>query len=87
MSTVKKCLKNNNPVVYAIDRSKAVGPMFVLILCGLVVYTTGASCFKVFPYSLSSSFFILFSIVITSHGERGASLCATRAFVCLFCTC
>ena len=39
--------KKNNPVVYAIDRSKAVGPVFVLILCGLVVYTTGASCFKV----------------------------------------
>ena len=61
--------KKNNPVVYAIDRSKAVGRVFVLIVCGLMVYTTGASCFKVFPCSLSSSFFILFSIVITSRGE------------------
>ena len=79
--------KKNNPVIYAIDRSKAVGRVFVLILCGLVVYTTGASCFTVFRSSLSSSFFILFSIVIASRGERAASLCPTRAFVCLFCTC
>ena len=79
--------KKHNPLVYAIDRSKAVGRVFVLILGGLVVYTTGASCFTVYPCSLSSSFFILFSIVIASRGERGASLCATRAFVCLFCTC
>ena len=80
-------LNKNNPVIYAIDRSKAVGRLFVLILYGLVVYTTGASCFTVFPCSLSSSFFILFSIVIASRGERGASLCDTRAFVYLFCTC
>ena len=45
-----------------------------------------ASCFKVFPCSLSSCFFIPFSIVITSLGEEGAGLCASRAFVCLFCT-
>ena len=52
------------------------------------LYTTGASCFlKVFPCSLSSCFFILFSIVINSLGEEGAGLCASRAFVCLFCTC
>ena len=50
-------------------------------------YTTGASCFKVFPCSLSSCFFILFSIVITSLGEEGAGLCGSRAFVCLFCMC
>ena len=43
--------------------------MFVLILCGLVVYTAGASCFKVFPCSLSSCFFTLFSIGITSRGK------------------
>ena len=59
----------------------------VLILCRFVVYTTGASCFKVFPCSLSSCFVILFSIVITSLGEGGAGLCAPGAFVCLFCTC
>ena len=42
----KKYLKKNNPVLYAIDRSKAVGLVFVLILCCLVVYTMGASCLK-----------------------------------------
>ena len=31
-------------------------------------------------------FFSLFSIVITSPGEERAGLCASRAFVCLFCT-
>ena len=46
------------------------------------------SCFKVFPYSLSSCFVIPFNIVIiTSLGEEGAGLCASRAFVCLFCMC
>ena len=39
--------------------------------------------FKVFPCSLSSSFFIPFSI-ITSPGEEGAGLCAYHAFICLF---
>ena len=29
----------------------------------------------------------LFGIVITSLGEEGAGLCASRTFVCLFCTC
>ena len=33
---------------------------------------------------LSSCFFIIFSIVITSLGEEGAGLCASRAFVCFF---
>ena len=61
--------------------------MVVLILCGLVVYTAGASCFKVFPFSLTSCFFTLFSIWITSRGEGGAGLYATCAFICLFCTC
>ena len=42
----------------------------------------GASRFKVFPCSLFSCFVIPFSIVITSLGEKGASLCASRAFVC-----
>ena len=31
-------------------------------------------------------FFGPFSIVITSLGEERAGLCASRAFVCLFCT-
>ena len=37
-----------------------------------------------FSCSLSSCFFILFSIAITSLGEEGASLCVSRTFVCLF---
>ena len=41
----------------------------------------GASCFRVFPCSLSSCFIISFCIVITSLGEEGAGLCASRAFV------
>ena len=39
-------------------------------------YTAGASSLK----SSRASF----SIVITSLGEEGAGLCASRAFVCLF---
>ena len=53
-------------------------------LCGL---PWGASCFKVFPCSLSLCFVIHFSIVITSLWEEGVCLCASRAFVFLFCTC
>ena len=37
--------------------------------------------------SLSSCFFSFFSIVITSLGELGAGLCASRAVVYLFYTC
>ena len=59
-------------------------PGVVLILCRFVVYTTGAPCFKVSPCSLSSCFFILLSIVITSLLKEGAGLCVSRAFVCLF---
>ena len=36
---------------------------------------------------MSSCFVIPFSIVITSLGEEGAGLCASRAFVCLLSTC
>ena len=37
--------------------------------------------FLVFPCSLSSCFVIPFSIVITSHGEEGAGLFASRLFL------
>ena len=41
-----------------------------------------------FCLALCSRVFQLpFSIVITSLGEERAGLCASRAFVCLFCTC
>ena len=74
-------------VIYATDRSKVVVPALFLLYVALWFILRGASCFKVFPCSLSSCFFIPFSIVITSLGEEGAGLCASHAFVCLFCTC
>ena len=64
------------------DRSKAVVPVFSLFCVALWFILRGASWFKVFPCSFSSCFFIPFSIVITSFGEEGARLCASRAFVC-----
>ena len=58
--------------------------MLFLFCVALWFILRGASCFKVFPCSLSSCFFISFSIVIASLGEEGAGLCASRAFICLF---
>ena len=69
------------------DRSKAVVPVLFLFCVALWFILQHASCFKVFPSSLSSCFVLLFDIVITSLGEEGAGLCASRAFVCLLCTC
>ena len=40
------------------------------------------SCFAL----CSRSFSALVGIVITSRGEERTGLCASRAFVCLFCT-
>ena len=75
------------PVVYATDRSKAVVPVLFLFCLALWLVLRGASGLKLLPCSLSSCFFIHFSIVVISLGEEGAGLCASRAFVCLFCTC
>ena len=55
-------------------------------LCGLY-YGALHVLQSVLPCSLSSYFFIPLSIVITSLGEEGAAICASRAFVCLFCAC
>ena len=66
------------PVVYSTDRSKAVVPVLFLFCVALRFILRGASCYKVFL----CSFFIPFSIVITSLGEEGAGLCASRALVC-----
>ena len=75
-------------VVYATDRFKAVVPMLFVCCVALWLILRDASCFKVvFLCFLSSCVVIPFSIVITSLGEEGAGLCASRAFVCLFCTC
>ena len=58
--------------------------MLFLFRVALRFILRGASCYKVFRCSLSSCFFIPFSIVITSLGEEGAGLCASLAFVCLY---
>ena len=71
-------------VVYAINRSKAVVPVLFLFCVALWFILRCASCFKVFPCSLTSCFFISFSIVIASLVEEGAGLCASRTIVCLF---
>ena len=76
----------HSPVVYATDRSKAMVPVLFLFCVALWFILRGALCFKVFPCSLSSCFFIAFSIVIISPGEGGAGLCVSRPCVCLFCT-
>ena len=64
------------PVVYATDRSKAVTPVLFLFWVALWFILLFVLVFLFSP----------FSIVITSLGEEGAGLCASRAFVCLFCT-
>ena len=74
------------PVVYATGCSKAMVPVLFLFYVTLWLILRGASCFKVLPCSLFSCFFIPFSIVITTLGREGAGLCASCAFVCLFCT-
>ena len=60
--------------------------MFFLILCSLVIYTTGRLMFKS-SRALCLRFSVCFSILIISLGEEGAGLCAFRTFVCLFCAC
>ena len=62
--------------------SKAVVPVLFLFWVALRFVLRGTSCFKVFPCSLSSCYVIPFSMVITSLGEEGAGLCASRELVC-----
>ena len=75
------------PHLHATDRFNAVVPVLFLFFAALWFILRSASCFKVFPCSLSSCFVIPLRIVITSLGEEEDGLCASRAFVCLFCTC
>ena len=59
----------------------------ILNLCGFVVCTTGRFVLShalLFVFVFFQSY--VFSIVIISLGEERAGLCASRAFVCLFCT-
>ena len=68
--------------MYATGRSKAGGPGVLLsvCLCGLNYGVLNVlNSFRAFSPRLSSE--------ITTLGEEGAGLCASRAFVCLFCTC
>ena len=69
----------NPPVVYSIDRSRAVVPVLVLLCC-FVAYST-----KRFVLSLALCYFVTvffspFSIAITSLGEERANLGAFRTF-------
>ena len=56
----------------------------LFLLC--VVFFYYGELHFVLPCSLSSCCVSPFSIVITSLGEERAGLCASSAFVCLFCT-
>ena len=58
--------------------------MLFLILCTFVVYTTGRLIFLSLLVLFALVSPICFSILITSFGEEGAGLCASRTFVCLF---
>ena len=51
-----------------------------------MVYTTGRLMLKS-SHALFPRFSIYFNILISSLGEEGACLCASRTFVCLFCAC
>ena len=78
---------SNPTVVYATDRSKAMVPGVVLnsvSLCGL--YNGALNVFKS-SRALCPRFSVSYSILITSLGEEGAGLCASRTFVCSFCAC
>ena len=56
--------------------------MVFLFCVAFCIIERGASCFKVFPCSLSSCFVIPFSNVITSLGEAGAVCASVHLFVC-----
>ena len=71
----------NLPLVHATDRSKVAVPVLFLILCSFVTLTTGR---LVFSRALCPRFCVCFSILITSIGEEGAGICASRTFVCVF---
>ena len=57
----------------------------LFLLCVALCFYYGA-LHVVLPCSLFSCCVSPFSIVITSLGEERADLCASSAFVCLFCT-
>ena len=65
--------------------SKAVVPVLFLFCIGLWFILRGVSCFKVFPCTLSSCFFITFSFLLALWSPRLGKrqlVCASHAFVC-----
>ena len=61
--------------------------VFFLLFCWLCVFTTGRFIWSLTLLFVLMGFLVLLSIVITSHGEEKAGLCASRAVVCLSCNC
>ena len=58
--------------------------MLVLFCVALLFILRALHVLKSSRALFFSCFFIRLSIVITSLGEEGTGLCASRAFVCLF---
>ena len=73
-------------VVYGTDRSKAMVPVFFLFCAPFCLYY-GALYILKSSRALCPRVSSFFSIVITTLREEGAGLYASRAFVCLLCTC
>ena len=71
-------------VAYATDCSKGMVLVLFLFCVALWFLLRGVSCW-VLSCPLFLCIFSSFSIVITSLGEQRAGLCASRAFVWLFC--
>ena len=67
-------------MVYSIDRSKSVVPVYVLLFVALW-FILRADLFYVLPSVILVVFFSPFSIANTSLGEERASLGAFRTFV------
>ena len=69
------------PVVCSTDRSKAVGPVLVLLLVALWFILRGDLLYVFLCVILFLTFFSPFSIAITSLGEERANLSAFGTFV------
>ena len=65
----------NPSVVYATDRSKAVVLVLFLFCVALRFTLRGASCFKVFPCSLSSCFFLFLLALLSTRLRKREQIC------------
>ena len=79
LATCKSAL--NSPVVYSLDRSKAVVSVLVLLLVALWFILRGDLFYVLSCVILFLCFFSSFSIANTSLGEERANLSAFRTFV------